>query len=327
MTNENEKCVVPVPLMSVEIAPLTATGTGGTNDYNKLKNHPSINDVTLIGNKTLNDLNIQPKGNYITAETLNDYPKKEYVDKKFEGIDHDVENLTELYKEVADKPEEIYVGYINSITPGRDAIEEILEDAIKSGATTLVLRPTTDLPQDFTAISSGPNLQKYKNGGKGTIKFTDVNEHSTINSMPSVVSYVTTVSFTVTAQEDNIDVSITDVQTKFVSGINSTSQQAYVIHTKNEEEYIPTKDYHPAVKKYVDDTIVSKTLAKDNTAEYTPTTDYNPATKKYVDSIKDDIPTALSQLTNDLLNESDKDNFIRLSQENPGKFYFWGGEE
>ena len=39
-------------------------GGGGTSDYTDLTNKPSINNVTLSGNKTLNDLGIQPSGNY-----------------------------------------------------------------------------------------------------------------------------------------------------------------------------------------------------------------------------------------------------------------------
>ncbi len=44
---------------------------GTTKDYNELFNQPSINDVTLIGNKTLDDLSIQEKGEYVdNANTL-----------------------------------------------------------------------------------------------------------------------------------------------------------------------------------------------------------------------------------------------------------------
>ena len=47
---------------------LSATGgTTGTTDYTQLENKPQINSVELTGNKTLNDLGIQPKGNYLTA--------------------------------------------------------------------------------------------------------------------------------------------------------------------------------------------------------------------------------------------------------------------
>ena len=42
-------------------------GSAGTTDYTQLENKPQINSVELTGNKTLNDLGIQPKGNYLTA--------------------------------------------------------------------------------------------------------------------------------------------------------------------------------------------------------------------------------------------------------------------
>ena len=43
-------------------------GGSGTSDYDLLQNKPSINSVVLIGNKTLDELNIQPKGNYLKEE-------------------------------------------------------------------------------------------------------------------------------------------------------------------------------------------------------------------------------------------------------------------
>ena len=42
----------------------TGGGSGGTSDYTDLTNKPKINNVELNGNKTLNDLGIQPAGNY-----------------------------------------------------------------------------------------------------------------------------------------------------------------------------------------------------------------------------------------------------------------------
>ncbi len=40
-----------------------------TTNYNDFQNLPSINNVQLLGNKTLDDLNIQPRGNYLTDES------------------------------------------------------------------------------------------------------------------------------------------------------------------------------------------------------------------------------------------------------------------
>ena len=41
----------------------------GTSNYQELKNKPSINDVELDGNKTLEELGIQQKGEYLESET------------------------------------------------------------------------------------------------------------------------------------------------------------------------------------------------------------------------------------------------------------------
>lgn len=43
----------------------------GPTDYEELENKPQINDVTLIGNKSLDDLDIQPKGNYANSKITN----------------------------------------------------------------------------------------------------------------------------------------------------------------------------------------------------------------------------------------------------------------
>ena len=48
------------------------SGEGGTTNYSELVNKPKINNVELIGNKTLDQLGIQPKGNYLTSFTEKD---------------------------------------------------------------------------------------------------------------------------------------------------------------------------------------------------------------------------------------------------------------
>ena len=44
-------------------------GGGGTSDYSDLENKPQLNGITLEGNKTLEDVGAQPKGNYLTSES------------------------------------------------------------------------------------------------------------------------------------------------------------------------------------------------------------------------------------------------------------------
>ena len=53
--------------LSGNIEVLTQGIAKATTDYNDLENKPTINDVELSGNKTLEELGIQPKGDYLTA--------------------------------------------------------------------------------------------------------------------------------------------------------------------------------------------------------------------------------------------------------------------
>ena len=46
----------------------TYKGVGETAEYSSLTNKPSINSIELLGNKTLEDLGIQPSGNYLVDE-------------------------------------------------------------------------------------------------------------------------------------------------------------------------------------------------------------------------------------------------------------------
>ena len=64
---------------------INSTASGGTFDYTDLTNKPSINNVTLSGNKSLNDLGIQPKGNYALENDIPDVSS---------FITKDVNNLT-----------------------------------------------------------------------------------------------------------------------------------------------------------------------------------------------------------------------------------------
>lgn len=62
-----------------------------TTDYGDLSNKPKINNIELVGNKTLDSLGIQPKGNYITDNN--------YV--------HTDNNFTENYKTKLDNIKEL----------------------------------------------------------------------------------------------------------------------------------------------------------------------------------------------------------------------------
>lgn len=56
-------------------------GEGGTTNYSSLNNLPQINGVTLVGNKSLHDIGVQPEGNYLT-EIPESYVTEEELNSK-----------------------------------------------------------------------------------------------------------------------------------------------------------------------------------------------------------------------------------------------------
>ena len=76
---------------------ITITSENGTTDYNDLENRPKINNITLSDNKTLDELGIQKKGEYLT-EIPSEYVTESELEKKgylteHQSLDHLQEKL------------------------------------------------------------------------------------------------------------------------------------------------------------------------------------------------------------------------------------------
>lgn len=169
---------------------ITADGTlsasvAGTTDYTQLENKPQINSVELTGNKTLNDLGIQPKGNYLTALPDNAVTTNTAQtisgDKTFtRGI-----TTTDIYPAgeitFTQNSQYRYINYIDTIGGGYHAQNGYITF---KGDTTLVgdnklvlngraggLKLTADSTADITCENDliAPNIRTTANG---TIKLT-----------------------------------------------------------------------------------------------------------------------------------------------------------
>lgn len=103
---------------------LNAGDSTFTGDYDDLTDKPSINNVTLSGNKTLTELGIQPSGQYLTATDIANMVETDDI-TDFITMD-DVEALdyaTETYVDTA------VSGLVNSAPATLDTLKE-LSDAL-----------------------------------------------------------------------------------------------------------------------------------------------------------------------------------------------------
>lgn len=80
---------------------------GGTSNYEGLENKPKINNIELNGNKTLEQLGIQPKGNYLTSYTESDPTVPSHV-KNIKETDitnwNNKSNFSGNYNDLSNKP-------------------------------------------------------------------------------------------------------------------------------------------------------------------------------------------------------------------------------
>ena len=69
MNNDRTEEITMKILSSNEPIDFDVVGGSGTSNYERLSNKPHINGVELIGNKTSEDLGLQPAGEYLTEES------------------------------------------------------------------------------------------------------------------------------------------------------------------------------------------------------------------------------------------------------------------
>ena len=107
MEEKEIKIIPEIDEQNINIIPENIViNTSGTSDYNELINKPQINSVELHGNKTLDELGIQPKGNYIEdsnyVHTDNNFTNEDK--EKLSGLsNYDDAEIRNLINEKQDK--------------------------------------------------------------------------------------------------------------------------------------------------------------------------------------------------------------------------------
>lgn len=103
-------------------------GGGGTTDYTKLSNKPQINGVELNGNKTAQDLNLQPKGDYATTSSKLANPFSVTFTGAVEATYDGSQSVTVTIPTIAGPTgatPDIQIGTVDTLEPGSDATATI----------------------------------------------------------------------------------------------------------------------------------------------------------------------------------------------------------
>ena len=126
--------------LSSEEDTVETTSTDGTStmiDYNSMLNKPSINDVALVGNKTLEDLGIQPAGDYLTAIpeeyiTEEELEAKDYATETF--VIEQINNAEHFHREIVDALPLTGKDNVLYLVPKKGSDKDIYNEYIWTGA-------------------------------------------------------------------------------------------------------------------------------------------------------------------------------------------------
>lgn len=252
------------------------SSTGGTTNYLELANKPKINNVELTGNKTLEDLgiNIPDLENYYTKDIVNEALSKKQ-DTLIAG-----KNII-INGEVINAADDVIPTYIlqTNIRPKYDESVEFTDvyddlGKIINDNPGKTVHLCLYIPTNGIYIT----LAYY-----GTIVCPDIRTSTAISaSYPSFMTMNQNKARIILSLELNIDKTVTPYKAvvKKFSCVEGPTEYAVTEDISNVENRTMEM-----VMMMLEDSN-NNFLAKTNTTEFVPTGDYNPATKKYVDDSK-----------------------------------------
>lgn len=240
-------------------------GTGaGTTNYQELENKPKINNIQLDGNKSLEELGIQPKGDYLKKEEDPTVP--EHVKNiKEEDIDNwnNKSDFSGNYEDLNNKP--TIPTKTSELTNDSDFVDEEYVDE-KVNSNTIDKQGILIIDLSDTNFINGGSLTKEAEQYQKIIDFTFNNQSGVKMILARISEFTIDVLFTYDARnltyigyyekESIYEVSMRVNQNNLP--IYYSSKALTFLKSDNTTSYSVSNNYNPAHKKYVDDSINEK---------------------------------------------------------------------
>ncbi len=176
-------------------------------DYNKAKNKPSINDVVLEGNKTLDDLGIAPKKDYIEKSTF---------DEKIQELNNKDNSLEEKIQETEGK-----------IPDTKDFIKKDVNNLDN-------YTKTADLEKEYAKKTEIPNVENFitkeveelDNFTNNTELEKKLKEKADTKDIPDVSNFITKEVNDLTNYTNNTDLEKNYTKKKDIEGVIKNLEDA-----------------------------------------------------------------------------------------------------
>lgn len=269
---------------------INSTASGGTTDYSDLENKPSINNVTLSGNKSSSDLGLQPAGNYLTSESDPIFGSSASAGITSTDITNwnNKSDFSGSYNDLTNKPTIPKIVVIEQVDSSYSPTNLSFDSADNRAKLQALINDRNNIDDYIIYVRCHP---PYYGSNKE-------------NVVVSAVFYIN--------DSDPTDVgikllfhpkSITEENTIASKGIRYQKYFRYVVSFgypvsgSYVGKVVFAKESNLMLRDLDTDIFQTMPLGIGNTDSYTPTGDYNPATKKYVDDMVGNINSVLATLT------------------------------
>lgn len=274
--NKQDKLISGVNIKTINNQSLLGEGNidiqgGGseTSDYSQLSNKPKINSIELNDNKTLNELGIQPIGNYALKSEI---PTKTSDLTNNSGfITNQVNNLTNYYNK--SQIDGSLNNKQNNITSTNKLDASLVDDSLSTNK-----------------FVTSAEKQNWNNKSDFSGNYNDLTNKPTIPTVPTNVSAFTNDAGYLTQHQDLSNyIKNTDIATDNKAGILKTNENyGFALNSSNQ---LYAKYYSYSAYSGKDDNCVISKRTLENVI-----TGKELTTKTYVDNLVGDINTILSSL-------------------------------
>lgn len=140
-----------------------------TTNYEQFTNKPQINNVELLGNKTLDELGIQEKGNYALQEAV------DAIEGQVQETENIIDNLSDS---------------INNLSNTTNELNNKIDKIVLKSLSDIGLSEFTTLDAIVTAVPNGKTLQLYLTTDNATTLYNSTGGNGNI---PAAISGLLTV--------------------------------------------------------------------------------------------------------------------------------------
>lgn len=202
------------------------SGGGGTHNYEELANKPSINNVTLVGDKSLSDLGVPTKTSELTNDSgfISSIPSQ-YITE------------TELTSALSTKADTSSIPTKTSeLTNDSGYITSVPVNSVNGKTGTVVLNAS-----DVGALASNTVYVSTVNGSSGAVAISvPTNTSDLVNDSGFLTSAVTTFNGQSGAVTYSAPVSSVNGQTGAVTGLQTTSNLVTSVSSSSTDSQYPS---------------------------------------------------------------------------------------